>query len=142
MRIQQKIRTFYQISFRRKYLVLVTFMLSLYSNLLFRFFRKNAIFGKRHEAPLPDFTDMALVRDISFAIRIVKRYAPWTNVCRHEAYQAKVLCRFYNIPYQIFIGFRKDTNGQIEGHAWTTVNQEIITGFCRPEDFVVQYIYS
>ena len=43
--------------------------------------------------------DMTLVKDICFAIRVMKNYTPWENVCRHEAYQAMLLCRFYQIPY-------------------------------------------
>ena len=30
--------------------------------------------------------DMTLVKDICFAIRVMKNYTPWENVCRHEAY--------------------------------------------------------
>jgi hypothetical protein len=83
-----------------------------------------------------------VVKDISYAIRVLSKYTPWENVCRHQAYQAMLLCRFYRIPYQIFVGFKKNNEGKIEGHAWTTVNGEIITGFCKVEEYVISAIYS
>ena len=85
---------------------------------------------------------MALVKDISFAINVMSKYTPWENVCRHQAYQAMLLCRFYRIPYQIFVGFKKSDEGKIEGHAWTMINGEIITGFCKVEEYTIQAIYS
>ncbi|GAB3521479.1 lasso peptide biosynthesis protein [Emticicia fontis] len=107
------------------------------------FFKKNATFGKRDMPVIQsDTIDMQLVRDISFAIRIISKYSPWKNVCRHQAYQAKLLCNFYKIPYTIYIGFKKNANGVIEGHAWTIVNEQLITGFCRVEDYVVQSRFS
>jgi len=88
------------------------------------------------------FVNLTVVKDISYAIRVLSKYTPWENVCRHQAYQAMLLCRFYRIPYQIFVGFKKNNEGKIEGHAWTTVNGEIITGFCKVEEYVISAIYS
>ena len=142
MNIKRKFRTFYRLSFRRKFFLLLLIPLSLYSNVMLRFFKKKAKFGEK-EKKLADnkLIDTALVKDMSFAIRVMSKYTPWENVCRHQAYQAMLLCRFYKIPYQIFVGFKKNNEGKIEGHAWTIVNGEIITGFCKVEEYVVQAIY-
>jgi hypothetical protein len=53
-----------------------------------------------------------------------------------------LLCRLYQIPYQIFVGFKKSVEGKIEGHAWMIVQGEIITGFCKVEEYTIQAIYS
>lgn len=83
------------------------------------------------------------VGDIAQAIQISSKYIPWKNVCRHQAYQAKLLCNFYKIPYRIFIGFKKDKEkNEIQAHAWTVAGGRIITGFCNPEEYTVQSIYS
>ncbi len=115
-------------------------MLSFWTCLLLKFFKKQARFnckqGVFKEA------DEDLLKDISWAIWVVNKYVPWESVCRHQAYQAKVLCQYYGIPYQIFVGFRKnEESGKIEAHAWTIAKGIIITGFCNPEEYTVQTIY-
>ncbi|MCU0349431.1 MAG: lasso peptide biosynthesis B2 protein [Flavobacterium sp.] len=143
MKIGQKIKRFIKLSFRQKLLIFVVGFLSLYSYFLFRFFKQLATFGRVDRVTQSvQNLEMNLVNDIRFAIRVIGKFAPWENVCRHQAYQAMILCRFYQIPYQIFVGFKKNDNGIIEGHAWTVVDNQIITGFCKPEEYIVQAIYS
>lgn len=141
MVIERKFRTFCRLSFRRKVFLLLLIPLSLYSNIILNFFKKKAKFGEKKLADNKSI-NMALVRDISFAISVMSKYTPWENVCRHQAYQAMLLCRFHQIPYQVFIGFKKSEEGKIKGHAWTMVNGEIITGFCKVEEYTIQAIYS
>jgi Transglutaminase-like superfamily len=143
MKIRQKIRRFLKLSVRQKLLFITMFFTSLFTYILFRFFKHSAKFGYANkEYVSPKTIDLTLVNDLSFAIRVMGKYTPWENVCRHQAYQALLLCRYHQIPYQVFIGFKKSNEGKIEGHAWTIVNGEIITGFCKPEEYIVQAIYS
>jgi Transglutaminase-like superfamily len=104
-----------------------------------KFFKYIASFET--QLPTTDFAseNMKVVRDIRFSIKLIATYTPWTNVCR---YQAKVLCNRYKILYKIYVGFKKNEFGKLEGHAWTMVYGKIITGFCRPEEYTVQAIYS
>ena len=144
MKILSKIRVFFKLSLQRKLLLAVVIPLSLYSYFAFRFFKKSTRFGEMNK-PLRtshEGVDMAIVRDISMAIRVVSKYSPWENVCRHQAYQAKILCRFYKIPYTIYVGFKKNQSGAIEGHAWTMVNEEFVTGFCIVDEYAVHTIFS
>ncbi|MFD2520335.1 lasso peptide biosynthesis B2 protein [Emticicia soli] len=143
MKTWQKVRSFMKLSVRQKLLIFFVGFLSFYSFLLFKFFKQRATFGRISSGNQGILNlDMNLVNDIRFAIRIVEKYTVWKNVCRHQAYQAMILCKYYQIPYQIFIGFKKGGDGKIEGHAWTLVGNQIITGFCKPEEYVIQAIYS
>lgn len=143
MKIWQKIKRFFSLSSRQKLLIVVVGFLSLYSYFLFKFFKHLATFGRLDSVTQSvQNLEMNLVNDIRLAIRLVEKYTFWENVCRHQAYQAMILCKFFKIPYQIFVGFKKNDNGIIEGHAWTIVDKEIITGFCNPEEYIVQAIYS
>jgi hypothetical protein len=143
MSIERKIFSFYRLGFRRKFFLLLLIPLSLYSNIMLSFFKKKAKFGEKEKKFADNkMINMSLVKDISFAIKIISKYTPWENVCRHQAYQAMLLCRFYQIPYQIFVGFKKSDEGKIEGHAWTTINGDIVTGFCKVEEYTIQAIYS
>ena len=138
----KKLRSFYRLPFRRKYLLAGTWWLAAYSFVLLTYFTRHALFGTRTTTPPPNVPADPLIADIRYAINRVARLVPWDNKCRHQAYQARLLCRFYGLPYQISVGFRKNEAGVIEAHAWTTVGQHMITGFCNPQDYVVQAVYA
>lgn len=138
----KKIRRFIHLSARRKLLFFASAALSFYAWVLMRYFREKARFDGRKTQPVRE-ADAELISDIRWAIFTAGRYIPWENVCRHQAYQAMCLCRYYKIPCQVFVGFKKNRDtGQIEGHAWTRVNGEFVTGFCEPEEYTVQAVYS
>lgn len=138
----KKLATFFKLSLRRKYLLLFTFGLSVYSYLMMRFFNKYAQFKQSQNKKE---AEEQLISDIRWAIRVVNKYVFWENVCRHQAYQAMILCRIYKIPYQIFIGFKFEIDGQnhkkMLGHAWATTHGEMLTGFCNPDEYVIQQVY-
>jgi len=135
-------RRFLRLSRRRKLLLFATLVLSFCSWILMRFFRKSARFERRKRGPERE-ADARLVSDIRWAVFAVNRYVPWENVCRHQAWQALYLCRYYGIPCEIFVGFRKNKeSGEIEGHAWTLIKGEFVTGFCDPEEYTVQGVYA
>lgn len=139
--MSKTLKKFIRLSIKRKILFFITGLLSLYTWFLFWFFKEKARF-KRNNNPSAEFSNDLLVQDIRWAISTVSKYAPWENVCRHQAYQAMLLCRYYQIPYKIFVGFRKNPNTrEIEGHAWTIVNSDFITGLCKPEEYIVQAVY-
>ncbi len=140
--ILKKINHFLQLSRRRKWLLIITFGFAIYTHLLMRFFKKYALFGKQTDCIQNDFFDENLSADIAFAIGIVNKYFPWENVCRHQAYQAKLLCQLYGIPYLIYVGVKKKESGSIEGHAWTIIGKKIITGQCQIEEYTVLSVYT
>lgn len=142
MMMLRKAAMFFSMSFRRKYLFLLTVAVSFYTFLLYRFYPQHASFGKPGNPVLLGKTDIKLISDIRFAIKLVNKYVPWENVCRHQAHQAKILCNWYDIPYRIFVGFKKNEYGKTEGHAWTMVDEVMITGFCRPSDYMVHSVFS
>jgi len=139
-----KIKSFLRLSPSRKIIVVQVFWISIYTYSLFRFFNRRARFGEKITATaninqLPH----KKANDIGWAIQIVAKYISWKNVCRHQAYQAKLLCDIYKIPYMIFVGFKKVTRtNEIEAHAWTIAGGKIITGFCNPDEYIVQSIYK
>jgi hypothetical protein len=137
-----KITSFFKISDRCKILIVIAWFLSLYAFLLMKYFQKKAQFNRKKKILELKKPDSFLIKEIRTAIRVASKLSPWENVCRHQAYQAKMLCECYGINYKIFIGFKKDEENNIKGHAWTTVHDQIITGFCNPEEYQIQAIYS
>ncbi len=137
----EKLKLFYRFSRRRQCLLALTVGCSFYSWVLMRLFNQYARFeGLQKPAKIFDYQ---LIANIRWAIFVVNKYVPWQNVCRHQAYQAKLLCQFYGVPYQVFVGFKKNAeSGQIDGHAWTMVGAEMVTGFCNPSEYTTQAIYQ
>lgn len=128
----------------RKTIVIQALGISIYTYFLFRYFNRRARFGEK-ATPLAGFNQLPhkKANDISWAIQVVAKYISWKNVCRHQAYQAKLLCNFYKVPCLIFVGFKKEPNkNEIEAHAWTVAGGKIITGFCNPEEYIVQSVYK
>ena len=138
----KKLYVLYRLPFRRKYLLVGTWWLAAYSFVLLTYFTRYARFGRRTTAPPASTANDPLIADIRYVINRVAPFVPWENKCRHQAYQARLLCRLYGIPYQISIGFRRNEAGLIEGHAWTVVGEQMITGFCAPDNFVIQAVYA
>ena len=139
----KKIETFIRLSPAKKILLAQTFGLSFYTYILYLFFNKQAGFGCKTNTSNSPLTPYKKATDISFAIRTIDKYVPWKNRCRHQAYQAMLLCNFYKIPCLIFVGFKKeDVTNEIQAHAWTTAGGQIITGFCNPDEYTIQNVYK
>lgn len=139
-----RFKSFLRLSPSRKVIVIQTFFISIYTFFLFRFFNRRARFGEKIP-PTASFNQLPhkKANDIAWAIQIVAKYISWKNVCRHQAYQARLLCNFYEIPCLIFVGFKKAPNtNEIEAHAWAIAGEKMITGFCNPEEYTVQSVYK
>ncbi len=139
------LRLYYGLSLRRQFLLVLTLALSLYSWLMMRFFKRYAHFGKKNpKKPIVNrqSNQSSIANDFRWAIFVVSKNVFWENVCRHQAYQAMLLCKFYGIQYKVFVGFKKNEEGKINGHAWTMAQGEMITGFCNPDEYIVQAVYG
>ncbi len=164
----KKIKTFIRLRPQLKIITFQAFVLSVYTGFIFTFFNRYARFGERIAAnetlppgpllispkgegaqtsetsSIPERNEALhfKINDIARAIQISSKYVPWKNVCRHQAYQAKLLCNYYKIPCLIFIGFKKGKDrNEIQAHAWTIAGRRMITGLCNPEEYMVQSIY-
>lgn len=144
------IKTFFRLNNRKKTLIIQTFLFSVYTSILFTFFNRYARFGRKRQIKNNASTSISKTndsdqkaKDISWAIQVVNNNIPWRNVCRHQAYQAMLLCNLHKVPCQVFIGFKKDLErNEIQAHAWCVASGLIITGFCNPEEYTVQHIYN
>jgi hypothetical protein len=65
---------------------------------------------------------------VQLAVARVNRYVPWNTECYTQALTAKYLLKTRKIDTLLTIGFKKDDTDQIQGHAWLTINEWVITG--------------
>ena len=100
---------FWDFKRRRKWILINTFFLSIYSFLLFKIRPTWIRFGQLNRVEKKSLPiDWELVKDIKFSIYAISKWMPFQLVCRHQAHVAKILFNQYKIPYQLFIGFRKE----------------------------------
>ncbi len=69
---------------------------------------------------------------VKTAVARCNRYAPWNTECLTQALTAKQMLRRRKLNSLLIIGFRKDAEGEIGGHAWLKVGPYFITGY-RPD---------
>ncbi|MHA8066748.1 lasso peptide biosynthesis B2 protein [Aquirufa sp. ROCK2-A2] len=132
----------FQITPLRRKLLFFGLSLSVYSYFLFRFSPKHARFGDSNTHLKPEKPDfIAIILGVRFVIKVLTKYIPWEFMCRHQAWLASVLLKKYQVPYTVFVGFKKNNEGKIEGHAWTIAQNIMVSGFCDPKEYTVQTTY-
>ena len=66
---------------------------------------------------------------ISRAVRTAARYTPWDSNCFPQALAARSLLGLYGIPYALYFGLARETEGSnLEGHAWVVAGRINVTG--------------
>jgi hypothetical protein len=75
---------------------------------------------------------------VKTAVARCNRYAPWNTECLTQALTAKQMLKRRKVNSLLIIGFKKDAEGEIGGHAWLKVCPYFITGY-RPdlEEYVI-----
>ena len=71
---------------------------------------------------------LILISRVQLAVARVHRYVPWNTECYTQALTAKCLLQQRGVPSLLTIGFKKDESGEVQGHAWLTINEWIVTG--------------
>ena len=81
---------------------------------------------------------------IKRAIALVVNYFPCYSNCLVQAMVAKFWCKFYHIPYLLFIGLAKESEKPLgrDGHAWLTAGPIALSGGHSLSTHVVISTYS
>ena len=140
--MRSKIALFFRIKNERKILLAYGLYLAIYSHFIFLYNKKKARFGNENSTLFreKEFT-ITHVIDVRFVIKILIKYIPWEFMCRHQAWVAGFLLKKYQIPFTVYVGFKKNSLGIIEGHAWTIAYDIMVSGFCDPTEYVIQAKY-
>jgi hypothetical protein len=75
-------------------------------------------------------------RRISWAVRTMSRYTPWTSNCFPQAIAAKRMLQRRQIASTIYLGFSKQDAKDFEGHAWLRCGPLYLTGGQNRHQFV------
>lgn len=90
---------------------------------------------------LPD-ADMGYVQKVKTAVWLCNKYTPWKTECYVQALTARLLLRSKNIPSTIYIGFYRDRQQTMKGHAWLRSGSLIVTGNKTHTTFQVHSYFS
>jgi hypothetical protein len=135
----RKLGLLFSLSPARKRLLIFGMVLAFYSYFLFLFFNKKVKFGEKEKSKQgAQNMERQTILDIRFLMKTLEKYIPWEFKCRHQAWIASYLLKKNQIPYTVFIGFKKNELGKIEGHAWTIAEEIFVSGFCQPKEYVIQ----
>lgn len=74
-------------------------------------------------------------KDVAAAIELGRKYIPWKNLCRHQAWQAIMLLKREGIPFTYHVGIKKEGPNRNEGHAWVMVDGRFVSGKCRLSEY-------
>jgi hypothetical protein len=137
----QKTQSFLRLPYARKVLFFQVVGLSMYREILFSLGSKNAFTEnllKEHVNPEIANLSMAQqkhARDIAVAIELGRKYIPWKNLCRHQAWQTVVLLQKAGVPFSYHVGIKKEGPKSNEGHAWVMVHGKFISGKCKLSEY-------
>lgn len=75
-------------------------------------------------------------RMIGRTVQSVARYTPWLSTCFTQVVAARCLLKLYRVPYAIFFGLERGSDG-LQAHAWTVAGDISVTGGIGFDRFVV-----
>ena len=73
-------------------------------------------------------SQLIMISRVQLAVARVHRYVPWNTECYTQALTAKYLLQQRGVHSLLTIGFKKDESGEVQGHAWLTINEWVVTG--------------
>ena len=86
--------------------------------------------------------NIADAQAIKTAVWLCNKYTPWKTECYVQALTARILLRQGQISSTIYIGFKKNNDDKIEGHAWIRAGNLILTGNKIKHEFKVHSFFS
>lgn len=111
-------------------------------NLLFLPFARVAGWLGKANATQPSSTSEANkkhIAQVKAVIVLCEKYAPWPAECYTRSVTAKLMLKRRGLFSTLYLGFRKNSNNQLEGHAWLVCNDVVVTGAC---DFSLYKVHS
>lgn len=86
--------------------------------------------GGRASRAIPD------PRRIGWAVRSAGRFLPGGRRCLVQSAAVQSMLRRSGLPGRVRVGFRRETDGRLQGHAWAESQGRVLTGGADPGSFV------
>ena len=79
---------------------------------------------------------------IAKLLRYITQITPWRVMCFEQALTAAQLYKVLGIPFDIFFGTKRMTDGSLCAHSWISVGGQVMTGGEEMADFKVLANYG
>ena len=83
----------------------------------------------RYQISDPSADQLTTLRTVKLALSRCHRYVPWNTECYTQALTARIMLRRRQIAMLLFVGFKRQEDGPLQGHAWTSCGSYILTGY-------------
>ena len=83
----------------------------------------------QHQMSDPNADQLTTLRAVKLALTRCDRYVPWNTECYTQALTARIMLRRRQIPMLLYVGFKKQEDEPLQGHAWTSCGSYILTGY-------------
>jgi len=134
------------IGFEKPFLILEAYFFMIFSKIaltLFSFKWVASMMGELMAESLEvDNHKKKELKVISEAIKISDRNIPMETACYVQALAAKLMINRRNLKSTIYLGIRKDEEGDTRGHAWLRCGTFVVTGKERKKKYQVIATYS
>ena len=88
-------------------------------------------------------SETLLIRNqVKRALVLCDRYALWPTECYTLSLTGKLLLKKRNISSTLYIGFCKENDSKIKGHAWLRANDTFISGYREARGYTVHSTFS
>jgi hypothetical protein len=88
--------------------------------------------------PLLGSRSEAKALSIGRAVQLAARFTPWESSCLPQAVTARVLLGLCGVPYSLFFGVARDSDGSnMSAHAWVAAGRVPVTGGASFGQFTV-----
>ena len=83
---------------------------------------------KMAESPEDDPVPEAIVRRVSWSVRVMSRHVPWCSLCLDQAIAAKRMLRRRGCRSTLYLGVAKAGQTELEAHAWLRCGHFYVVG--------------
>jgi len=122
-----KIRRFFQISLKDKFLLIKTYFLLWTVRLMLWVFKIQRIINFAEKIGSSTNNKSISIKRIVCAVNSTSPYVPRAS-CLTRSLVAKILFMQYGYKSEIKIGVAKDDDGELNAHAWVEVNNKTVIG--------------
>jgi hypothetical protein len=100
----------------------------------------------RQTLDLPDDPDQSdrlpeWVERVVWAVETAARLTPWESACLAQAITGKFLLKQRGLETHLFLGMKKDAEGNLFAHAWLKAGNVILIGANGHETFTVLSVF-
>ncbi len=79
---------------------------------------------------------------IAWIINKTSQYTPWDSNCLAKAVAGRFMLKRRKISGTVYFGMAKDSEGELEAHAWLRSGNKVLTGDTNLDQYAIVAIFS